>query len=103
MQRGGALPCNRRRRQHLQRLGRRWPAAGSASQLARPGLKVACRWEDGQLVQKRLTEPNRWEVHSAEEVAVTLGDLRLRILQQASALRYAAACIGWAVGCMGGS
>lgn len=34
-------------------------------------------------MRKRLEEPNRWEVHSAEEVDVTLGDLRLRILQQA--------------------
>lgn len=43
------------------------------------------RWEDGELVKKELREPNRWEVHSAEEVTVTLGaDLRpLRILQQA--------------------
>lgn len=40
------------------------------------------RWEDGERVRKRLEEPNRWEVHSAEEVDVTLGDLRLRILQQ---------------------
>lgn len=40
------------------------------------------RWEDGELVHKTLEEPNRWEVHSAEEVAVTLGDLRLRIIQQ---------------------
>jgi hypothetical protein len=35
-------------------------------------------------VQKQLTEPNRWEVHSAEEVAVELGNVTLRILQQAS-------------------
>lgn len=34
-------------------------------------------------MRKVLHEPNRWEVHSAEEVAVTLDDLRLRILQQA--------------------
>ncbi|PSC76504.1 lysine methyltransferase METTL21D [Micractinium conductrix] len=40
------------------------------------------RWEDGERVRKVLHEPNRWEVHSAEEVAVTLDDLRLRILQQ---------------------
>lgn len=49
------------------------------------------RWEDGELVQKTLTEPNRWEVHSAEEVAVTLGDLRLRILQQPHQLAGAGA------------
>lgn len=40
------------------------------------------RWEDGELVRKRITEPNRWEVHSAEEVEVVLGELRFRILQQ---------------------
>ncbi|KAI3433337.1 hypothetical protein D9Q98_003155 [Chlorella vulgaris] len=40
-------------------------------------------WEDGELVQKRLQAPSRWDVHSAEEVAVTLGgDVRIRILQQ---------------------
>ena len=52
---------------------------------------AGCRWEDGELVQKTLTEPNRWEVHSAEEVAVTLGDLRLRILQQPHQLAGAGA------------
>lgn len=40
------------------------------------------RWEDGELVKKELTEPSRWDVHSADEVAVTLGELRLRIIQQ---------------------
>eukprot|EP00887_Chlorella_sp_A99_P005515 scaffold1.g5515.t1 len=39
------------------------------------------RWEDGKLVAKTLHEPDRWEVHSAEEVAVTLADLRLAVLQ----------------------
>ena len=42
-------------------------------------------------MQKTLTEPNRWEVHSAEEVAVTMGDLRLRILQQPHQLAGAGA------------
>ncbi len=42
-----------------------------------------CSWEDGELVHKRLLAPSRWDVHSAEEVAVTLGgDVRIRILQQ---------------------
>lgn len=46
-------------------------------------LSTSCSWEDGELVQKRLQAPSRWDVHSAEEVAVTLGgDVRIRILQQ---------------------
>ena len=42
-------------------------------------------------MEKTLTEPNRWEVHGAEEVAVALGDLRLRILQQPHQLAGAGA------------
>lgn len=42
-------------------------------------------------MRKTLTEPNRWDVHSAEKVDVTLGELRLRIIQQ----------VGWcASGCI---
>ena len=33
-------------------------------------------------MERCLAAPDRWEVHSAEEVEVTLGDLRLRIVQQ---------------------
>ena len=57
-----------------------------------PPLPACCpRWEDGQLVKKELTEPSRWDVHSAEEVDVTLGELRLRIMQQARRQARAAA------------
>jgi predicted nicotinamide N-methyase len=31
------------------------------------------RWEDGSIVHKSITEPDRWEVHSAETVTITLG------------------------------
>ncbi len=31
------------------------------------------RWEDGEKVTKRLEKPDRWEVHAAESVTVTLG------------------------------
>jgi hypothetical protein len=37
-------------------------------------------------MQKVLTVPDRWEVHSAEELVVTLGELRLRILQQPTSI-----------------
>lgn len=53
----------------------------AAPPLPAPSL-ARSRWEDGELVKKELTEPSRWDVHSAEEVAVTLGDVRLRIIQQ---------------------
>ena len=63
-------PC-RLRRQPLRR-----------SHLPRPASHRSARWEDGELVKKELAEPSRWDVHSADEVAVTLGELRLRIIQQ---------------------
>lgn len=33
-------------------------------------------------MHRRLEAPDRWEVHSAEEVLLTLGDLKLRVIQQ---------------------
>ena len=46
------------------------------------------RWEDGQRVTKRLEKPDRWEVHAAERVAVTLGPLPapLAVVQQPNSL-----------------
>lgn len=50
-------------------------------------LPLAPSWEDGELVKKTLDAPDRWEVHSAEEVAVTLSDLPpFRVLQQPNQL-----------------
>ncbi|KAL6776726.1 hypothetical protein ACKKBF_B30695 [Auxenochlorella protothecoides x Auxenochlorella symbiontica] len=44
------------------------------------------KWEDGVRTSKRLTAADRWEVHSADEVALTLGEMRLRVIQQPWAL-----------------
>lgn len=44
------------------------------------------RWEDGERVHRALTSPDRWEVHAASQVLVTLGNLKLTILQQPAAI-----------------
>jgi hypothetical protein len=31
---------------------------------------------------KELEAPDRWEVHTADEVLVTIGDLRIRVIQK---------------------
>lgn len=41
-----------------------------------------CSWEDGEEVSKALTAPDRWAVHQAEEVEVTLGTLGIRVIQK---------------------
>lgn len=49
------------------------------------------RWEDGQMVTKTLQALDRWEVHSAERLVVSLAGLRLAVVQQASAISHLAA------------
>lgn len=45
------------------------------------------RWEDGQKVVKQLEKPDRWEVHAAEQVLVTLGTLPpFTVVQQPTSL-----------------
>ena len=46
-------------------------------------------WEDGARVAKTLTAPDRWAVHSAERVTVTLGHLTLAVVQQPTSLTAA--------------
>lgn len=57
-------------------------SAPASAALRRALVTPSCRWEDGQLVSKRLTAPDRWDVHRAERLQVTLGDLQLRVVQQ---------------------
>lgn len=41
-----------------------------------------CSWEDGNKVSKTLDAPDRWEVHAAERVVITLGDYRVCTVQE---------------------
>ena len=56
------------------------------------------RWEDGQKIKKTLYHPDRWEVHSAEQVTVTLGPPQalppLLVLQQPNSLTGARIGVG---------
>lgn len=51
----------------------------------RPGQPPR-RWEDGQLVERTLAAPDRWQVHSARRVLVTLGDIEFTVVQQPEGL-----------------
>jgi hypothetical protein len=44
-------------------------------------------WEDGQLVDKELEATDRWAIHSAEHVTLTVGeDITIAIRQHVSVL-----------------
>lgn len=45
-----------------------------------------CRWEDGQKVERVLDQTERWAMHAADEVQLTIGGVILRIKQQPHAL-----------------
>lgn len=47
-----------------------------------------CRWEDGQRVERDIEVTDRWEIHAAEEVVVTMADTTIRLKQQVSCKKH---------------
>jgi hypothetical protein len=45
----------------------------------------SCRWEDGERVCRTLEAPDRWALHSADEVTVEVGDVAVQMRQMVSA------------------
>lgn len=44
------------------------------------------RWEDGENISKTLLLPDRWEIHSAEKVLLTLNKLQILVLQSPTSI-----------------
>lgn len=51
------------------------------------GFKINLKlWEDGQLVEKAIDSPDRWTIHTSEELSVTFGDKTVKLKQRPQAL-----------------
>lgn len=59
---------------------------GGAAEPVQPLTPQCClaRWEDGEQVTRHLEGPDRWEVHSAEEVVLCMDHLTIQVVQQVS-------------------
>lgn len=45
------------------------------------GVRLVC-WEDGEVVEKELEKTDRWEIHSAHEVHVTVNGVSVALQQK---------------------
>jgi hypothetical protein len=43
-------------------------------------------WEDGEQVERRLEKPDRWQLHSADQVTLVIDDVEVTINQKVSPL-----------------